>query len=623
MIPDNTGLHNKPVAQPGVNLLGWEYTLRRIGNVTVIHDRQDLPEFVSWLGRQPMVAVDTETTGLDSNAREFRLRTIQFGNPEEAYVLPIEEMQGGVTPKVAQALQRPVPLIMFHAGFDVPIISKALEMDETSLWRRTTDVRILAHLRDPRGREEGGTGHSLEELTEHYLPGSKKLTQTLKDEFLRLKAVGVIPKAAPMSRMYELMPLDNEVYLWYAGNDPIITARLYRKLATASFMRHHRDLLRDEYELAMVTSMMDARGFLLDIEYTERLRDRLLAEEERCTTQAAGLGLENFNSPQQVAAALAKRGIKSDRKTKNGADQVDKRFLAQYAEDELVKLIIEGKKAGKWRKTWVEKFLDSCDPAGRVHPSTNTLRARTARFSITGIPAQTLPSNDSMVRSCFVSDIGEVIVPCDYQNQEMRFMAAKAPDAAMIRAFRNGDNLHMITAKTAWPDKIIVKGDEWYDKAKGGNFATGYGGGVKALMDQFGMDYPTAKRVQDAIRQAYPGLKIMSDRLQAEARETGCVTTWTGRRLPVDADRLYAALSYYVQSGCRDITAQAMLRLHRAGYTPHMRLAIHDEVVFSLPPEEAPEVARIMSTKVGMVDMPAESKIGSRSWGSLYTKDNA
>lgn len=595
--------------------------MRRIGNVTVIHDRHDLPDFVSWLARQRMVAVDTETTGLDPYAREFRLRTIQFGNPAEAYVLPIEEMQGGVTPKVAQALQRPVPLIMFHAGFDVPLISQALEMDETALWRRTTDVRILAHLRDPRGREEGGTGHSLEELTEHYLPGSKKLTQTLKDEFLRLKAAGVIPKSAPLSRLYELMPLDNEVYLWYAGNDPIITARLYLKLATTSFLRQHHDLLRDEHELAMVVAAMDARGFLLDVEYTERLRDRLLVEEDRCRTRAASLGLENFNSPQQVAAALAKRGIKSGRKTKTGQEQVDKKFLEQYSEDELVKLIIAGKKAGKWRKTWVEKFLSGKDSTHRVHPSTNTLRARTARFSVTGIPAQTLPSSDSLIRSCFVSDIGESLVAVDYQNQEMRFMAAKAPDPAMIRAFRNGDNLHMITARTAWPDKIIVKGDEWYDKAKGGNFATGYGGGAKALMDQFGMDYQTAKRVQDAIRQAYPGLRIMADRLQAEARETGCVTTWTGRKLPVDADRLYAALSYYVQSGCRDITAQAMLRLHRAGYTPQMRLAIHDEVVFSLPPEEAPEVARIMSTKVGMVDMPAEAKIGSRSWGSLYEKE--
>lgn len=572
-----------------------------------------------------MVAVDTETTGLDSYSREFRLRTIQFGNPEEAYVLLVERdpaLLGMVWQLITQRV-RPLPLCMFNASFDIHVISQAMGIEPVHLWRVTTDVKILAHLRDPRGREEGGTGHSLEELTEHYLPGSKKLTRTLKEEFLRLKAEGVIPKSAPLSRLYELMPLDNDVYLWYAGVDAILTARLYRKLATTSFMNQHRDLLRDEHELAMVVSAMDARGFLLDVEYTERLRDSLLEREDLCKTRAASLGLENFNSPQQVAAALARRGIKSDRKTKSGNDQVDKRFLAQYAEDELVKLIIEGKKAGKWRKTWVEKFLDSADVHGRVHPSTNTLRARTARFSITGIPAQTLPSSDSLVRSCFVSDIGEVIVPVDYANQEMRFMAAKAPDAAMIRAFRNGDNLHMITARTAWPDKTIVKGDEWYDKAKGGNFATGYGGGARALMDQFGMDYQTAKRVQDAIKTAYPGLKIMSDRLQAEAKETGCVTTWTGRKLPVDADRLYAALSYYVQSGCRDITAQAMLRLHRAGYTPQMRLAIHDEVVFSLDPKEAPEVARIMSTKVGMVDMPAEAKIGSRSWGSLYEQEHA
>jgi DNA polymerase I len=229
-----------------------------------------------------------------------------------------------------------------------------------------------------------------------------------------------------------------------------------------------------------------------------------------------------------------------------------------------------------------------------------------------------------MVRSSFVADIGHRIVACDYSNQELRFIAAMAPDARMIKAFRNGEDLHTITAETAWPGR----GAEMRKFGKGGNFATLYGGGNAALMDQFGMTEEQAKTVRAAIKKAYPGIAIKAKQLMYEASRDGYITTWTGRQLPVDANRLYAALNYYVQSGCRDVTAQGMVRLYDAGFLPYMRLAVHDEIIFSVPFDDpvegfrlSAEIEHIMSTRIGPVDMPATAKVGKRSWGSLYEKE--
>jgi DNA polymerase I-like protein with 3'-5' exonuclease and polymerase domains len=596
--------------------------MRHLGNIHIVESPYDMPALLGWLGHQTTVSIDTETTGLDIYSDAHRLRLLQFGNTREAWVIQAEKhlMRYACLEALGKLLTSRVRLVMQHASYDIQVLVRHLGLDPEALWWSTRDTKILAHLINPVGREEGGVGHSLEDLTAHYLPGSRKLSTTLRDEFLRLKSTGEIPKSTPMSRMFEVMPIDNDVFLWYAGNDAIITAQLWQTLATPTVMRQYGDLLVYEHKLAKIASLMDAKGFLLDGKYTTDLHGRLMETEVHFKSEARSLGCGNINSVPQVAAALAARGIETDRLTPKGNPSVDKHLLARHLDDDLVHAIVEGKKAGKWRKTWVAKFLNECDQSGRVHPSTSTLRARTARFSITGIPAQTLPSNDSMVRSCFVADIGHRIVAVDYSNQELRFIAAMAPDATMIKAFREGKDLHTLTAEMAWPGR----GLEMRKYGKGGNFGTLYYAGNQALMDQFGMTLEQAQTVRGAIKSGYPGIGTKAKALMHEAATHGFITTWTGRRLPVDANRLYAALNYFVQSGCRDVTGQAMVRLYDAGLVEFMRLAIHDEIIFSVP-EGAPglvrEIERIMSTKIRAVDMPAQAKIGGRSWGSLYEKE--
>jgi len=593
------------------------------GSIKVPEGYDDLITMYEWIERQHTLAVDTETTGLDIYSPDHRLRLVAIATPTEAYVYPVE-LYGSLDRLLVYLSER--RLIMHNASYDIQVFARHA-MPATNngliqqLWSRTRDTRILAHQVDPRGADEGGIGQTLEKLLAHYVPECHKLQKELKAEYMRLRREKLLPKGVGTSNedMYRYMPIDNEMYLLYAGTDAIGTARLFKILSQQVDLTS--ELTRNDHKVAMIASLMDAKGFLLDVEYTQKLADDFWDEEERQKDIAYSYGIGNINSAPQIAEWLECNGILVPRTEKDNPS-VDGKLLKSLYGTELepaAEAILAGRKAGKWRTTWVEKFLSGADSAGRVHASTNTLRARTARFSITGIPAQTLPSGDGLVRSCFVADAGQLIVGVDYAQQELRFAAAKAPDARMIQAFRNGEDLHFLTAEAAWPGR----GMEMRKFGKSGNFTVAYGGGVKALMTKYGMDWESADALVRANKTTYKGIQAFNKRLQQEAREFGYITTWTGRKLPVDEGHEYAAQNYYVQSGCRDLTAHAMIRLYDAGYVDYMRLPIHDEILFSLPQGlgDVHDVVRLMSTKVGVLDIPAEAKIGSHSWGSLYEKD--
>lgn len=588
------------------------------GSIHVPETYEDLTVMWEWIERQHTLALDTETTGLDIYHDDHRLRLVALATPTEAYVFPVELFYDSIWRFLT--LLRSKRLIMHNASYDIQVLVRHVPMAGTiqQWWSRTRDTGILAHQVDPRGSDEGGIGQTLEKLLEHYVPECHKLEKELKAEYMRLRREKLLPKGVGTTKadMYRYMPIDNEMYLVYAGTDAIGTARLFKILK--NHVDLNSELTANDHKVAMIASLMDAKGFLLDMEYTQNLADDLWEEEEKQKDIAFGFGIGNINSAPQIAEWLDSHGILVPRTEKDNPS-VDGKLLKSLYGTELepaAEAILAGRKAGKWRKTWVEKFLNESDSSGRVHPSTNTLRARTARFSITGIPAQTLPSGDSLVRSCFVADMHEVIVGVDYAQQELRFAAAKAPDARMIQAFRAGEDLHFLTAEAAWPGR----GMEMRKYGKNGNFTVAYGGGVRALMTKYGMDFEAADALVRANKSTYKGIQAFNRRLQQEAKEFGYITTWTGRKLPVDEGHEYAAQNYYVQSGCRDLTAHAMIRLYDAGYVEYMRLPIHDEILFSLPQGlgDVHEVVNLMSTKVGVLDIPAEAKIGSKSWGSLY-----
>jgi len=590
--------------------------------INVVETEEDLEGFRDFVrGNLACLGVDSETTGLDIYSDGFRCRLVQFGTETEAYVVPVE-LGGRFVEDVRLALKGVNRLVLQNASYDLQVFDRTLGVAMEELWPKVIDTKILAHLVDPRdSRKEGGIGHSLEELTRHYIDAD--VANNVKTLMADLAKAHKTTKA----NVWKKVDLNDPHYQLYSGMDPILVVRLLQKL-TPLVPGSSSELVPYEYKLAEVCSYMERTGFLLDVEYAEGLSAELNFIESTNAGIALSYGCENVNSTEMVADTLERRGVPVLGRTPSGNRKVDDELLQSLAKDPdtggFARAVIKAKKAGKWRKTWVETFLKGRDANDRCHASINPLRARTARMSITGIPAQTLPAGDWKIRRCFLADPGHRIASVDYQAQELRVLAALSEDPTMIEAFRAGADLHLMTAQAAFGPHV-TKDDKERKWAKVVNFGRVYGGGAKTVAEQTGLDFPTAKRVVDGFDRAYPGVQKLSLKLQREASQTGAIVTPMGRRLPVDPTRAYSALNYLIQSTSRDVTGRALLRLHTAGFTRYLRLPIHDEILASVPEGEAQwgadEIGRIMAEQMGPVFISTDAEVGGRSWGSLYGAD--
>lgn len=576
----------------------------------------DMEEFYAWLDAQAgkRLAVDTETTGLGIFSEGFRVRTLQIGYGLEAWVLFVEHY---VT-KDDLSFLLDHDLVFHNASFDTLALRQffGLELD----WSRIVDTHILAHLWNPVPKREGGVGHSLQDLTHHFL--DPVVAEEIKGSMNRMCKEQRLKK----DELFASIPLTNETYLRYAGMDVVLASALEFRLQNAlreleekvpAFEREY--LIRYEHELAAVCAEIEFNGFLLDTGYAEQLSRDLLDEQEYWEAVAlVNHGTESVNASAQVAEDLMAMGVRLNELTDSGAYKMDKTVLEPLAEqgNDLAIAVIEAKRAKKWRMSWVDKFLDGADENNRCHAHINPLAARTARMSITGIPAQTLPSGDWIIRRCFVADPGEVIVSCDYQAQELRVLAALSGDQNMINAFETDADLHQMTANASGVERSV---------GKTVNFAYVYGSGPANIASTCGISIPKARQVIKGFETTYPGVKRYSDFLQYQGKNQGYIVTPTGRVLPVSPDRPYAALNYMIQSTSRDITASALLKLHEMGITPFIRLPIHDEILASVPEDKAEQAAKViadaMQRTFNGVNIASDHDVLGFSWGHGYADD--
>jgi DNA polymerase-1 len=580
--------------------------------VNVVETPEDMDGFHDFIRAHKCLAVDTETTGLDIYSESFQCRLVQFGTQSEAWVLPVEIMDPAAGYFVNEALKELDRVVMQNASYDLQVLDRCFGVKMEDVWPKVLDTQILAKLVDPRPYEAGGFGHSLEHLIAEFI--SEDLAQDVKGLMAKLAQEHKTTK----SKIWAAIDLFHPEYLTYAGMDTVFTARVCSKLMKL-VPDVSRSLIAYEHQVSEICSYIDRRGFLLDVEYAQSLSDKWSSEQELWEAVALGeFGVDSVNSTEDVAEALEEMGVVIPNRTATGKRQVDKALLHSLIDDGcmLAAVVEEAKKLGKWNKTWVRKFLDARDSADRCHTFINPLQARTSRMSITGIPAQTLPASDSLVRRCFVAEPGHLIASVDYLAQELRVLAALSGDKTMISAFEQGADLHQITADASQVTRKV---------GKMANFLTVYGGGPKKLAEQAHIDFPTARRVLDGFAKTYPSVSRYSKKLAADAGRCGYIITPMGRKLPVDSSRSYSALNYMIQSSSRDVTCRALIRLHEAGFTPYLRLPIHDEIVASLPVGKAQwgaaEIGRLMAEQMGPVLIGTEGEVGGRSWGSLYGAD--
>ncbi|MFH8593074.1 DNA polymerase [Streptomyces rimosus] len=607
------------------------------GETVTVHvpeTTNDLNEFWEWLYRareRGPIALDTETTGLNVFNSSFRLRTIQFGDARDAWVILYE--RGGYFESYARDAIRRIPRLLIHnAAYDWLVLDRhaGIPLDELTAWDHTTDTRILASLIDPRQPQEGGIGTGLKPLSAHWVDPAAPDTQAGLTSVFR--GLGLTKETG-----WAGIPATDPTYLLYAGLDVLLTARLEpvlrRELARLDV---RPELVTYEHEIARLCAVMQRRGLVLDLDYTHQLDRRLRDDAQQYADQAARYGVTNVNSTAQLADAFAGMGETLTERTASGAVKVDKNVLLALADmslqwqplgtrtpNPLALAVLKSKRAGKWGKAYARTFLDTVDAAGRVHPFISPLAARTGRMSITRPALQTLPSSDAMIRRCLLADEGHVIISTDFSAVEMRVLAALANVRRMKEAITGGEDLHDFTARLVFGEGF-TKAHRKLAKAIG--FGKVYGGGATTVARQSGAPIEDVQRAMKAYDRVYPEIRRAASRWQREAFQTGMVSiSATGRRLPLDRDRTYAVTNYMCQSAARDVLGQSMLNAESAGLLEYMRLPIHDEILASAPKQEAEEIAReferCMTWPLYGVPIEAEAEVGGRSWGSLYGAD--
>ncbi|MFJ9549101.1 DNA polymerase [Streptomyces erythrochromogenes] len=607
------------------------------GETVTVHvpeTTEDLDNFWKWFYRaraRGPIAIDTETTGLDVFGPPFRLRTVQFGDERDAWVILYE--RGGYHETYARdALLRAPEILIHNAAYDWLVLGQCAGIPLEDLAPRTTDTRVLAALIDPRQPSEGGAGTALKPLSAKWVDPAAPDTQNGLTKVFN--SLGFTKETG-----WAGIPLTNKIYLLYAGLDVIYTARLApvlrRELARLGV---RPELVTYEHELARLCAVMQRTGLLVDQDYAAPLARRLAEEAEKYSAVAARYGVASVGSPAQVAEALQGMGEPLTERTDSGALKVDKAVLLPLADldrdwqrigarepNPVAAAVLRAKRAQKWGVSYAQRFMNKLSSAGRIHPVISPLAARTGRMSVTDGLHQ-LPSSDHVIRRAILAEPGHVMISTDFQAIEMRVLAALADVKAMKSGFLSGGEKFDIHAYTA----RLIKGDAATPRDrkvfKGAGFGKVYGGGIRTISRQTGATEAEIAQAVAAYDRAFPEIKRASARWQRQAFQNGMVfVSATGRRLPLDRDRSYAVVNYACQSVARDVLGQAMLNVESAGLLEYCRLPIHDELLASAPANDAEEIARefarCMTWPLYGVPIEAEAEVGGRSWGSLYGAD--
>jgi DNA polymerase-1 len=316
--------------------------------------------------------------------------------------------------------------------------------------------------------------------------------------------------------------------------------------------------------------------------------------------EAAG---EKFNlgSPQQLGRILFEK-LKLDpkaKKTKTGQYATGEEILSRMADEHpIVAHILEFREMQKLKSTYIDALPQLIGPDGRVHTSYNQAVAATGRLSSTNPNLQNIPIRTARgreIRKAFVpADKDHVILSADYSQVELRLMAHFSEDATMIEAFRQGSDIHAITASRIFKVNLEDVDSDMRRKAKTANFGIIYGISAFGLSQRLSIPRKEAAALIDAYFVEFPSIRKYMDRIIHTAQEQEFVSTILGRRryLPDinsrnQTQRGFAernAINAPIQGSAADLIKLAMINLHawmkEEKLKSRMVLQVHDELVF-------------------------------------------
>jgi DNA polymerase-1 len=385
-----------------------------------------------------------------------------------------------------------------------------------------------------------------------------------------------------------------------------------------------------EMPLVEVLSEMELNGITIDAKVLKSLSKDIAKRLEHLIKEIySESGTEfNINSTVQLREVLfgrLKLPVVKKGKTGPSTDEEVLRKLA--AKHKLPELLLEYRQLTKLKNTYIDALPELIDAkTGRIHTSFNQAGTETGRLSSSNPNLQNIPVKTDIgrnIRRAIIASGRNLLVSCDYSQVELRILAHLAKDQSLIRAFKDGLDIHRATAALIYGIDEKDVDDKMRESAKRVNFGIIYGLTSYGLSKDLGIGVEEAQGFIDAYFATYPQVKDYIEGQIEKAKEDGFVTTMLGRRryLPQINDktmmvRQFAerqAVNTPIQGSASDMIKLAMVDIHgrlRAGLMKsQMILQIHDELLFDVPVDEVPELVRLAKDRMENVlklDVPVK-----------------
>ncbi len=575
-----------------------------------IDDLDGALDLRDWFHRQPYVALDTETSGLDVHAPNFHVRLIQFGNKTDAWVMDCEQWPGFVKDLLRTYRGR----IIGHniGGYD----SAALRAVGIMLpWEKVDDTLVAMRLAEPHRRA------ALKDVTNRLISSRASESQAQLHAAMKRHKWG-----------WDTVPHDLPEYRFYAAMDVILNSRLYEHEICQRGM--NSPVYEMEMDVRAIASEMEWGGMRVNVPFAAETAARLRREAVELAEQIESAHGFSISSGPQLARWLLGRGVKLAVMTDGGSASTSKdalesaRWSATGEAAEVMDAVLRSRKITKLASAYFDNFVEMSTD-GLLHPQIQTLQAKTGRSSITKPAMQTLPrtSDDPdsrLVRQAIIPrEENHLLVSSDFSQIELRVIAALSEDEGLIEAFRDADStgIDIFTAsmRLVYGDPDLPKEDDRRGLIKNTFYGSAYGAGVAKMAQTARVSVEDMRAVSDAVFKRFSGMKRYMKVCENEAKNNNnWVTTPYGRNIWVDPDFSYKALNAKVQAFAGDIFKQTMVNLGQAGLTEFMVCPVHDEVVFSIPEDQLEDVTRIIATTMpyrGLsVSVPAEPSAGCKTW---------
>ena len=563
----------------------------------LVENEEDLKKLYDYFLTKPFLVLDTETTS--TNAIDAELVGLSFSVKEhEAFYVPVPAERE----KAQQVVDIFKPLYeneqILKIGQNLKYDLEVLHNYGVELKGQMWDTMIAHYLIQPELR------HNMDYMAEIYLH-----YQTIHIDEL------IGPKGKSQRSMRDLSPT---LVYEYACEDADITLQLKNKLEPELKKADCEDLFYNiEMPLMRVLAEMEMNGVCIDTQSLAETSKQFTARMNEIEARIYELAGEHFNiaSPKQVGEILFDKLkiVEKAKKTKTGQYVTSEEVLQQLKnKHEIVADILEHRGLKKLIGTYIDALPKLINPrTGHIHTSFNQTITATGRLSSSDPNLQNIPirgEDGKEIRKAFIPESGCLFFSADYSQIELRVMAHLSQDPNMIEVFREGKDLHAATAANIYKKSIEEVTRDERTKSKRANFGIIYGITVFGLAERLDIPRDEAKMLIDGYFSTFPEVHDYMEKSKEVARKQGYVTTLFGRRryLPDinsanSVVRGFAernAINAPIQGTAADIIKVAMIhifqRFKAEGIRSKMILQVHDELNFSVYPDEKEKVERIV-----------------------------